>query len=92
MNPPDRLRRAADAAWRRVEDEVAVISMDANRIRLLNRIGSFLWERCEGATVDELAEAVCARYEVDAQTARRDVAAFVDDLRARGLVTLEPQR
>ena len=92
MNPPDRLRRSADAAWRRVEDEVAVISMDANRIRLLNRIGGFLWERCEGATVAELAEAVCARYAVDADTARRDVAAFVDDLRTRGLVTLEPQR
>ncbi len=92
MNPPDRLRRSADTAWRRVDDEVAVISMDANRIRLLNRIGSFLWERCEGATVHELAEAVCARYEVDAETARRDVDAFVDDLRARGLVTLEPQR
>lgn len=92
MNPQARLRRSADTAWRRVEDEVAIISMDANRIRLLNRIGSFLWERCEGATLDELTAAVCARYEVDGDTARRDVEAFVDDLRARGLVSLEAPR
>lgn len=89
MNPSTRLRRAADTAWRRVEDEVAIISMDANRIRLLNMVGSFLWERCDGATVGDLVEAVCARYEVDPDTARRDVAAFVEDLRGRGLLTLE---
>lgn len=92
MTSTPRLRRAADAAWRRVDDEVAIISMDANRVRLLNRVGSFLWERCDGATVDELVAAVCARYEVDEATARVDVGAFVSDLQGRGLLTLEPPR
>lgn len=92
MTPTHRLRRAADAAWRRVDDEVAIISMDANRVRLLNRVGSFLWEHCEGATVDELVATVCARYEVDEATARADVGAFVSDLQERGLLTTEPPR
>jgi hypothetical protein len=89
MTPNTRIRRAHDAAWRRVVDEVAIISMDTNRIRLLNRVGSFLWERCDNATVEELVEAVCARYDVDVDTARKDVDAFVRDLHARGLVTTE---
>ncbi|MFO0606547.1 MAG: PqqD family protein [Polyangiales bacterium] len=90
MTPTTRVQRARDTAWRRVEDEVAIISMDANRIRLLNRVGSFLWERCDNATVGELVDALCERYDVDAEAARRDVDAFLDDLRARGLVTTEP--
>ncbi len=92
MNPQSRLRRAADTAWRRVDNEVAIISMDANRIRLLNPVGSFLWERCEGATVGELISAVCARYEVDGETAARDVEAFVVDLEGRGLLSREVPR
>ncbi len=92
MNAQTRLRRAGDVAWRRIEDEVAIISMDANRIRLLNRVGSFLWERCDGASVGELVDAVCARYEVDADTARRDVAAFVEELQGRGLLAVEGAR
>jgi hypothetical protein len=89
MTPTTRVRRARDTAWRRVEDEVAIISMEANRIRLLNRVGAFLWERCEDATVAELVDALCARFEIDAETARRDVEAFVEDLRGRGLVATE---
>jgi hypothetical protein len=89
MTPTTRVQRARDTAWRRVEDEVAIISMDANRIRLLNRVGSFLWERCDNATVGELVDALCARYDVDADTARRDVDVFIEDLRGRGLLSLE---
>jgi Coenzyme PQQ synthesis protein D (PqqD) len=92
MNPQSRLRRSADTAWRRVDDEVAIISMDANRIRMLNAVGSFLWERCDGATVGELVEALCARYDVDGDTAARDVAAFVSDLEGRGLLSTEVPR
>lgn len=92
MTSTPRLRRATDAAWRRVDDEVAIISMDANRVRLLNRVGSFLWERCDGATLEELVAAVCARYEVDEPTARADVSAFVSDLQGRGLLATEPPR
>ena len=89
MTPTTRVQRARDTAWRRVEDEVAIISMDANRIRLLNRVGSFLWERCDNATVGDLVDALCARYDVDADTARRDVDTFIEDLRGRGLLTTE---
>lgn len=89
MNPETRLRRATDVAWRRIDDEVAIISMEANRIRTLNAVGTFLWERCDGATVGDLISAVCARYDVDAETARNDVAAFVSDLAGRGLLAPE---
>lgn len=89
MTITPRLRRAPDAAWRRIDDEVAIISMEANRVRLLNRVGSFLWERCDGRTQSELVAEVCERYEVDHETAARDVAGFVEDLTRRGLLAEE---
>ncbi|MBI5516567.1 MAG: PqqD family protein [Deltaproteobacteria bacterium] len=81
------LHRAPGAAWRFIDAQVAIISADVNRIRLLNQVGSFVWERCEGATVPALVDAVCAAYTVDRLEAERDVGAFVEDLLRRGLVT-----
>ncbi len=67
----------------------AIISMDANRIRLLNRVGSFLWERCDGSTVDHMVAAVCEHFDVGEATARADVERFLDDLTSRGLLRPE---
>lgn len=84
------LRRTPDAAWRKIDGQVAIISIDANRIRLLNGVGSFVWERCDGASVRSLIEDVCARYEVDRARAEHDVHSFVNHLVACGMVSLHP--
>lgn len=86
MNAQRTVHHASDAVWRRYDDQVAVISLDANRVRLFNAVGSFLWERCDGSTVDQMVAAVCERFAVDEATARADVERFVDDLAARGLL------
>lgn len=88
MNPHATLHHSPDAAWRRIDGQVAIISLDANRVRLLNRVGSYLWERCDGRTPAQLVDDACARFAVDADVARRDVDAFVDDLVGRGLITI----
>jgi pyrroloquinoline quinone biosynthesis protein D len=86
MNAQSTLHHASDAVWRRYDDQVAVISLDASRVRLFNAVGSFLWERCDGATLDQMVAAVCAQFTVDEATARVDVQGFVDDLVERGLL------
>jgi pyrroloquinoline quinone biosynthesis protein D len=86
MNTPRTVHHSGDAVWRRYDDQVAVISLDASRVRLFNTVGSFLWERCDGATLDQLVVAVCERFAVDEATARADVESFVADLVGRGLL------
>ncbi len=83
------VRRAADAVWRWVDDQVTIISLEVNRVRLLNQVGGFLWERCDAATEAELVDALCERYGVARAQAERDVAQFVADLRQRGLLSVE---
>lgn len=80
------LHRSPDAAWRRIDTQVAIISLGANRVRVLNGVGSFVWEHCDNSTVESLVTAVCAAFNVDEPTARRDVTAFVVDLTTRGML------
>lgn len=92
MNPAATLRHSPDVAWRRIDGLVAIISLDANRVRLLNRVGSFLWERCDGYTPEALVHDTCERFAVEESVARRDIESFVQDLLGRGLVSVEAPR
>lgn len=60
---------------------------DANGLFVLNELGDFLWERLPAAEdAEALLAAVLEEYEVDADTARRDIAAFLADLARHGIV------
>lgn len=51
----------------------------------LNATGAYLWELLETEqTVESLAEALVARYEVDMETAKTDVEAFVNKIKPTG--------
>lgn len=51
----------------------------------LNATGAYLWELLETEqTVESLAEALVARYEVDMETAKADVEAFVNKIKPTG--------
>ncbi|MBQ1456305.1 MAG: PqqD family protein [Thermoguttaceae bacterium] len=56
--------------------------VDFNGMITVNAVGAFLVEQLHSeVTEDELVERLTARYEVDAETARKDVASFLDVLR-----------
>lgn len=60
---------------------------DANGLFVLNELGDFLWERLPDAgSAEDLLVAVLEEYEVDAETARQDIAAFLADLTRHGIL------
>lgn len=62
-------------------------ALEFNGLITVNEIGAFLWERLKKeTTIDELTAAVLDEYEVDAETARRDVEEFVASLQKTGIV------
>ena len=74
-------------SWHLAGDEVVILDLDGHVYLKLNGTGRVLWERLsEGASEDDLVGALLDTYDVDAQRARSDVAAFVADLRQRQLV------
>ena len=57
-------------------------SLDLNVMITLNETGSFLWKLMENETDESvLTAALLAEYEVDEDTARKAVAAFVSTLK-----------
>ena len=55
---------------------------DANGLFVLNELGDFLWELLPASENEsQLLNAVLAEYDVDAETAQRDITAFLSKLR-----------
>jgi hypothetical protein len=81
-----RLRPGA-VEWRSVEGEVLALDVDAATYIAANASGTVLWERlADGATREQLVEALVEAYEIERPQAETDVDAFVVELQSRGLL------
>ena len=75
-------------AWRTIEGEAVILSLDTKVFRGLNAVGSRVWELIDGRrSVDEIAELVAGEFQVAPDVAARDVSAFIEQLLAKGLAT-----
>ncbi len=75
----------------RVLDGIAfVVTADDNKMHTLNGSGSMLWILGQdGVTVEQGAEELVRTYEVDMDTALRDVAECLESFVAQGLMQAE---
>ena len=74
---------------RKIEGEIFIFDRKTSVIHSLNKVGSFIWgQLIESNQVDEIAEEVYNRFEVDLQTAKRDIAEFVNELEGKKLLTI----
>lgn len=77
------------AAWRVYDGEAVIVSPEDSTLHTLNEVGTLVWEAADGRTpLAAIVASVCARYDVDAPGAERDVETFIERLRAQGLVTV----
>jgi pyrroloquinoline quinone biosynthesis protein D len=73
---------------RLVDGEMVLVHPAQGKIRVLNRVGTRLWELADGRrSADEMASAIAAEYGVDIDRARSDTLAFCADLVERGVLT-----
>ena len=62
-------------------------SREFNGMITMTDTAKFIWEHLETTdSLDEMVKLLTERYEVDEQTAARDVAGLVNELLARGMV------
>jgi hypothetical protein len=85
--------REESVAWRAFEGEGTLLHLDRQEIHQLNETGTVLIERLRGgsASAEDLAVELAQTFEVDDETARRDVGSFLDTLRAAELVEVTEQ-
>ncbi len=66
---------------------VGAQTIDFRGLITLNETGEFIWDKLsENKSEEELVDAILAEYEVDRQTAEKDVKAFVDTLKEKDLL------
>lgn len=67
--------------------EAVIITPAENMVRMLNPVGSRIWELADGTrTLEEIAAALTAEFETDLPQARASVTAFVDELMEKELL------
>jgi coenzyme PQQ synthesis protein D (PqqD) len=86
------VRQGDRLAARKVGGEMVILSADDSSLFVLNEIGTVVWEAADGRTpVHTIADAVCQQYEVDPDTALRDVQEFVEAMAAAGVLVTSAQ-
>ena len=60
---------------------------DSNGLYVLNELGNFLWDLLPRVnSQEELCQAVLQEYEVSEEEARKDIAEFLEQLRAMNIL------
>jgi len=75
-----------------LEGEAVILGLADGVYYGLDGVGAMVWERLRHPTsVAELRDAVTAAFDVDAETAERDLLALLAELRERRLVEAAPR-
>jgi hypothetical protein len=82
-----RVARADGLVASEIDGDLVILSIDSGHFFHLNATGSRLWDLLDAPmTVAELCDKARQRFAVDADECRRDVGAFVQGLRDKGLL------
>ncbi len=78
----------SDVAWRIVDGELFAVTPDGNLHHVESPTGVFVWKMLDGRapSASECAAAVTEAFEVDLETARKDLAEFLEQLVSLGVV------
>jgi len=86
------LTKNPNVAYRIYDGEATVVMPDRSEVKVVNAIGSVVWDKIDGKRtvgqiVESALEAVLRDYEVTPDELRRDILAFLGDLREHGMVS-----
>lgn len=84
-----RVRRSPRIAYRTIDGEAAIVTVDDRKLHMLNEVGTAIFEAVAAPkTVDEVAAKVAASFIVTEEVALTDVRSFCDDLVRRKILEL----
>jgi hypothetical protein len=85
------LAKSPKTAWRIIEGEAVILSMDTKIMRGLNPVGSRIWDLIDGQrSLEEITGTIVQEFEVTPADAAQDVRTFIQELLDRGLLTQLP--
>lgn len=83
------LARSESVVFSELDDQVVMLDSRAGRYYELDVIGARIWMLLKDRlTLAQLRDALTAEYDVDDETCLRDLASFLEELAALGLVAV----
>lgn len=82
------LTQSPDVVTRKTGKEYVLVPVanniaDMNSVYTLNETGAFLWEHIDGKkNVEDLISALTSEYEIDNESAEKDVFSFVEKMKS----------
>ena len=86
------MRASADFVMRRIAGETIMVPVggevgDLNSVYTLNESGTMIFQMiCAGMPFEQISDAICTEYDVSPEEAGRDIADFMDRLRASSIL------
>ena len=79
-----------NAAWRRVDDHVFVITPDNRQHELFGEVETVVWEACAAGpqSIPDLARLIVETFDVEGEAAMEDITEFVASMVEAGLLDL----
>ena len=73
-----------------MDGETVLLALDTGRYYTLNRLGTVIWDQCNGhTTMKDIHAVLCVRFEVASERALDDLVALVNQLIQEGLLQQE---
>lgn len=81
--------RNETTAFRIIDNEAVILDLESGVYYSLNEVGSAIWSLCDGSkSIKDISTLICEEFEVEKETAEKDVLELLNDLVREGLVTI----
>ncbi len=88
MNTQLPARNDEKIAWRIVDHQAVVLSLEDKQIRGLNPVGTRIWELIDGKTTfDQIARIISREFDISPAQAMQDTQEFINQLVEKGLIS-----
>ena len=78
-----------DIIGRVVDNEAVLVLPKQGKVKVLNEVGAAIWEVVDGVrNINQIANEICAQFEIDQATAEIDTIKFIADLYEKELVSI----
>ncbi|GAB4338321.1 MAG: hypothetical protein Kow0089_10170 [Desulfobulbaceae bacterium] len=77
-----------DVTWRDVDEEMIVLHLPTGKYYTFNNTGHLAWQQlADGRDTEEITRGIMEKYDVDEETARRDLTVFINGLVEHNLIS-----
>lgn len=88
MNPESIPILHPDTIWRVLDDGAVIVTPRAGNVRVLNRVGTAIWELIDGEnSLRDIETRLIRDFDVPVDQARRDLQLFLEELERRDMIT-----